>query len=322
LDSALAVRLLREQGLEVVAFHLRTPFAGGRERAPAVEELARKLEAELVVEEAGRDYVDLVKNPRHGRGVALNPCLDCHVYMVRRARELMLARGAAFCFTGEVLGQRPMSQRLGQLDVVAREARLAGKLLRPLSAKLLPPTEAETGGLVDRDRLLGLRGRSRKPQLALAEKFDLRGYSSPAGGCLLTDRRFAARLADAFAYGEDGPEELALLKIGRHFRLPSGAKAVVGRDEAENRALLEHLTGEVVALEITGVGSPVTLLRPGAQEDWPAAAALTLRYSDARGRAEVEARVWGAEGERGTITARAGEAAAAEEWRPGPRPEK
>jgi hypothetical protein len=215
-----------------------------------------------------------------------------------------------------------MSQRLGQLDVVAREGGLEGRLVRPLSAKLLPATEAETTGLVDRDRLLSLRGRSRKPQLALAEKFDLRGYSSPAGGCLLTDRRFAARLADAFAYGEDGPEELALLKIGRHFRLPSGAKAVVGRDEAENRALLEHLTGEAVALEITGVGSPVTLLRPGAQEDWPAAAALTLRYSDARGRAEVEARVWGAEGERGTITARAGEAAAAEEWRPGPRPEK
>jgi tRNA-specific 2-thiouridylase len=317
LDSALAVRVIQNQDVEVIAFHVRTPFAGGGN----VGALAGELGVELVIGEAGRDYVELVKNPRHGYGSALNPCVDCHIYMVRRAREVMLARGASFCFTGEVLGQRPMSQRRGQLDIVAREAGLEGKLLRPLSAQLLPPTEAERKGLVDRERLLGFRGRGRKAQLALAEEYGLSGYASPAGGCLLTDRHFAARLADAFAHGEDRREDFELLKVGRHFRLPSGAKAAVGRNEGENRALLGFMRETDVALEIIGVGSPVTLLRGGAEADRPAAAALTLRFSDARGRAEAEARVWSAAGELGTVTARA-EDAAADEWRPAARSRK
>ena len=322
LDSALAVRVILNQGISVIAFNVRTPFGGGKKGGAALEALARELGVELVVEESGRDYVEIIKNPRHGYGAALNPCVDCHIYMVRRARELMLARGAAFCFTGEVLGQRPMSQRRGQLDIVAREAGLEGKLLRPLSAKLLPPTEAEREGLVDRERLLGLRGRSRKTQLALAEEYGITAYASPAGGCLLTDRNFGARLADALARGEDNPEDFELLKIGRHFRLPSGAKAVVGRDEGENGALLEYLGGDAVALEMVGIGSPVTLLRPGGEEGWPAAAALTLLYSDGRNRPEAEARVWSAAGELGTVTARAGDAARLEEWRPAARPKK
>lgn len=320
LDSALAVRIVKEQGVDVIAFHLSTPFVGGgEERAAALDALARQLGVELALEESGRDYVEIIKNPRHGRGTALNPCVDCHIYMVRRAGELMLARGASFCFTGEVLGQRPMSQRRDQLDVVAREAGLEGKLLRPLSAKLLPPTEAEREGLVDRERLLGLRGRGRKAQLALAEEYGITGYASPAGGCLLTDRHFSGRLADALAHGEDSSEDFELLKVGRHFRLPSGAKAVVGRNEGENRALLQFLTPDAVALQVIGFGSPVTLLRGGGEEDWPAAAALTLRYSDARDRAQAEARVWSAAGELGTVTARAGDGARLEEWRPDAR---
>jgi tRNA-specific 2-thiouridylase len=321
LDSALAVAAVRAQGVAVVALHVRTPFAGGKQEGPfAVEELARNLAVELVVEETGRAYVGVIKKPRHGRGVALNPCVDCHVHMLRRARELMLARGASFCFTGEVLGQRPMSQHRRQLEIVEREAGLEGKLLRPLSAKLLPPTGAETEGLVDRGRLFAFRGRSRKPQIALARELGLTGYGSPAGGCLLTDRHFAARLADAFAHGEDGPADLDLLKLGRHFRLPSGAKAIVGRNEDENRALAGHLAGDAVAMEIIGAGSPVTLLKPGREEDRPAAAALTLRFSDARGREEAPARVWSAAGELGTLTARGRDAARAEEWRPAPGP--
>jgi tRNA-specific 2-thiouridylase len=317
LDSALALRVIQERGVRVIAFNLRTPFAGGgKEGGAAVDALARELGVELVVEDAGPDYVEIIKNPRHGRGAALNPCVDCHIYMVRRARELMLARGASFCFTGEVLGQRPMSQRRGQLDIVAREAGLEGKLLRPLSAKLLPPTEAERDGLVDRERLLGLSGRSRKTQIAFAKEYGITGYASPAGGCLLTDRNFGARLADAFAHGEDSPGDFELLKIGRHFRLPSGAKAIVGRNEGENGAILEYLSGNAVALEIVGAASPVTLLRGGGEEDWPAAAALTLLYSDARARTEAEARVWSAAGELGTMTARAENGARAREWRP------
>lgn len=317
LDSALAVKIILERGVAVIGYYLRTPFAGGGSRA---ERLAELLGIELVVDEAGEDYVEMLKAPRFGRGAAFNPCVDCHIFMLRRAGALMLERGASFCFTGEVLGQRPMSQRRHQLELIEREAGLEGKLLRPLSAKLLPPTEAEEEGLVDRAALLGLEGRSRKTQLALAAAYGITGYGSPAGGCLLTDKNFGARLSDAFAHGEDRPTDIALLKTGRHFRLPSGAKAVVGRDQGENEILLRYLEGDATAFEVEGAGSPTTLLRPARREDWPRAAALTLRYSDARDRAEASTLVRTAGGKAETVTARAGDAADAESWRVGGGP--
>jgi tRNA-specific 2-thiouridylase len=316
LDSALAAKLILEQGIAVIGYNLRTPFVGEANEA-VVRTLAENLGIELVVEDAGEDYVELVRSPRFGRGAALNPCVDCHIFMLRRADALMRERGAAFCFTGEVLGQRPMSQRRHQLELIEREAGLEGKLLRPLSAELLPPTRPEEEGLVDRSRLLGLRGRTRRPQLALAEAYGVAGYSSPAGGCLLTDKNFAARLADAFAHGEYGGDDINLLKIGRHFRLPSGAKAVVGRNERENEKILEYLDDAGAAFEIVGVGSPVTLVRGAREGDWPRAAALTLRYSDARENDAAEARVWSSKGEIGTIAARLREAADSDEWRVG-----
>ncbi len=318
LDSALAAKLILQQGIEVIGFHLRTPFAGGKGEGPSlVERAADSLGIELIVEEGGEEYLKMLSAPRFGRGAAANPCVDCHIFMLRRGRALMLERDASFCFTGEVLGQRPMSQRRPQLDLIEREAGLEGKLLRPLSARLLPPSRPEKEGLVDRARFLDLCGRSRKRQIALAESYGLTAYGSPAGGCLLTDKDFGARLADAFAHGEDRPRDMNLLKIGRHFRLPSGARAVVGRDEKENEEILEYLDEGAAAFEVVGAGSPVTLLRPSREGDWPAAAALTLRYSDARERAEAEARVWGTKGELGTVTARAGDAAAADDWRVG-----
>jgi tRNA U34 2-thiouridine synthase MnmA/TrmU len=224
--------------------------------------------------------------------------------MLRRAAELMRQRGAAFCFTGEVLGQRPMSQRRGQLDIIERESGLEGRLLRPLSARLLPPTIVEEEGLVDRSRLLDVEGRTRKRQLAMAEEYGLKEYTSPAGGCLLTDREFAARLDDAFAHGDAAIGDIILLKLGRQYRLPSGAKAVVGRNREDNEHIMDQLAPGDAAFEILNAGSPVTLLRPGAREDWPIAAALTLRHSDARNRGGAQARVWTAAGDAGTIPAR------------------
>ncbi len=313
LDSSLAVKLLVDQGVEVVAYNLRTPFctceAKGGCGAAAT---AARMGVELVTEFASDEYVEVVKRPRHGRGRALNPCVDCRIFILKRAKELMRRRGAAFCFTGEVLGQRPMSQHRRALALIEKEAGLEGKILRPLSAQLFKPTEAEREGLVDRAKLLDIRGRSRKKQITLAAELGVTDYPCPAGGCLLTDKNFAARLADAFAHGEDGLVDINLLKVGRHFRLPSGAKAVVGRNEGENKKLLGFLDGDAAAFEILGVGSPVTLLKPARREDWPAAAALALHYSDAGERGEAEARVWGAEGERGTTRARAGDAAEAE----------
>lgn len=323
LDSTLAVKLLVDQGIEVIAYNLRTPFCTCESKGGcgAVAAAAR-VGVEIVTEFAGEEYVELVKNPRHGRGSAMNPCIDCRIFILRRAKELMRNRGAAFCFTGEVLAQRPMSQHRRALALIAREAGLEGKILRPLSAHLFKPTEAENENLVDRSRLLDIRGRSRKKQIALAAEMGVTDYPCPAGGCLLTDKNFAARLADAFAHGEDRLRDINLLKLGRQFRLPSGAKAVVGRNEGENERLLEYLDEDAAAFEVEGVGSPVTLLRPARREDWPRAAALTLRYSDARARKEAEARVWSAAGELGTLTARAEDAARPEEWRPGARPEK
>jgi tRNA U34 2-thiouridine synthase MnmA/TrmU len=321
LDSTLAVKLLVDQGLEVIAYNLRTPFCtcerkGGCGAAAA----AARLGVEIVTEFAGDEYVELVKNPRHGRGRGMNPCLDCRIFILRRARELMQKRGAAFCFTGEVLGQRPMSQHRRALALIEKEAGLEGKILRPLSAHLFQPTEAENEGLVDRSRLLGIRGRSRKTQIALAAELDVTDYPCPAGGCLLTDKNFAARLTDAFAHGEDRWADINLLKLGRHFRLPSGAKVVVGRNQKENEQLVTYLDEAATAFEIVGVGSPVTLLRPAREEDWPLAAALTLRFSDARDRAEAQARVWTADREEGTITARRSLAAEAERGRLGAAP--
>ncbi|HUU57839.1 MAG TPA: hypothetical protein VMW93_10885 [bacterium] len=323
LDSTLAVKLLVDQGIEVIAYNLRTPFCTCESKGGcgAVAAAAR-VGVEIVTEFAGEEYVELVKNPRHGRGSAMNPCIDCRIFILRRAKELMRNRGAAFCFTGEVLAQRPMSQHRRALALIAREAGLEGKILRPLSAHLFKPTEAENENLVDRSRLLDIRGRSRKKQIALAAEMGVTDYPCPAGGCLLTDKNFAARLADAFAHGEDRLRDINLLKLGRQFRLPSGAKAVVGRNEGENERLLEYLDEDAAAFEVEGVGSPVTLLRPARREDWPRAAALTLRYSDARARKEAEARVWSAAGELGTLTARAEDAARPEEWRLGARPEK
>jgi tRNA U34 2-thiouridine synthase MnmA/TrmU len=318
LDSTLAVKLLVDQGIEVIAYNLRTPFCTcERKGGCGASAVAGRIGVEIVTDFAGDEYIELVKNPRHGRGSAMNPCIDCRIFILRRARELMQNRGAAFCFTGEVLGQRPMSQHRRSLALIEREAGLEGKILRPLSAHLFKPTEAENENLADRSRLLGIRGRSRKKQIALAAELGVTDYPCPAGGCLLTDKNFAARLADAFAHGEDRVSDINLLKLGRQFRLPSGAKAVVGRNEGDNERLLGYLDEDAAAFEVEGVGSPVTLLRPAGREDWPRAAALTLRYSDARDRAEAPTRVRTARGEAETITARAGDAADAENWRVG-----
>jgi len=316
LDSTLAAQLILAQGIGVIAYNLRTPFCTcNRKGGCGISAVAERLGVELVTEFSGEEYIGVVKAPRHGRGRGMNPCIDCRIYILKKAAALARERGAAFCFTGEVLGQRPMSQHRAALRLIEKEAGLEGELLRPLSAHLFPPTAAEKEGVVDRARLLAFRGRSRKPQLELASHFGLTDYPCPAGGCLLTDKNFAARVADAFAHGEDTLAHINLLRIGRHFRLPSAAKVVVGRNEVENKKLLSYLRNGAVAFEIADVGSPVTLLRPARREDWPAAAALTLRYSDARARAGAVARVWSAAAELGTAPAEGERAEDAEAWR-------
>lgn len=242
LDSALAAALLLEQGLEVVGLHLESPVSCRSD----VRDVARDLGIPLTVRSKGAEYLQLLRDPRWGYGRNLNPCVDCRVFMLRRSREYLEESGADFLFTGEVLGQRPMSQLSEKLRLIDRQAGADGLVLRPLSARLLPETGPERRDWVDRSRLLAISGRSRHVQLAEAARLGLRRYQSPGGGCLLTDTIFSRKLRDLFDHApQSGVEEadVALLSLGRHFRLGPALKVVLGRDVAENTRLA-RLQGE------------------------------------------------------------------------------
>ena len=280
LDSMLAIKLVLEQGIEVVALHLDLPVLS--DKKAYADRVAEQLGIPLLKVEAGEDYLELIRNPRHGYGKNMNPCIDCRVYMLREAKRQAEKIGAAFIITGEVLGQRSMSQYKQVLKQEEKEAGVEGLVLRPLSARLLPETLPEREGWVDRDRLLGLSGKSRKPQLALARESGIEGYHTPAGGCLLTDREFSQRLKDLFQRQAKVTRwDIQLLKTGRHFYLPSG-RIIVGRNEAENNALLELKSPDDYVFEVPDCGSPITVLEGTKdKEAIELAAKLTARYSDA-----------------------------------------
>jgi len=283
LDSTLAIKLMLEQGIEVFAINFVTPFCTCTRKGCKLEAMraAEELGVKLKVVAVGKEYIELVKNPKHGYGKNMNPCIDCRIFMFRRAKQYMEEMGAAFVFTGEVLGERPMSQRLEAMKIIERESGLEGRLLRPLSAKLLKPTIPELEGLVDREKLLAIQGRSRKPQMVLAQNFDIKDYPCPAGGCRLTDPGFARRIKDAFQHSEDSLKDMELLKYGRHFRLPSGAKVVVGRNKEENEVILKMASPSSTLLEVREAPSPITLLCKGiTPKDIELAASICLRYSD------------------------------------------
>ena len=282
LDSTLALALIQRQGIEVVAFHvlhLWHPLPAVAGATPQAVRTADALGIRTVVMDAAEADLHLVQHPKHGLGKRMNPCIDCRIWCLRRARELMDAEGAAFVFTGEVLGQRPMSQNRTAMDLIARESGLEDRLLRPLSAKCLDPTRPERDGLVDRARLLGVAGRSRKEQMALAAELGITDYPSPAGGCLLTDPAFAFRLKELLGRGPPTVADVQLLKVGRHFRLADGTLLVIGR-HAEDNALLERLflPGDL-RIEAADLAGPTTLLRGSPRrENVALAAAITLRY--------------------------------------------
>jgi len=280
LDSILAIKLVLEQGIKVVALHLDLPVLS--EKKAYADRVAEQLGIPLLKIEVGEDYLELIRNPKHGYGKNMNPCIDCRVYMLKEAKRQAEKVGAAFIITGEVLGQRSMSQYEQVLKQEEKEAGVEGIVLRPLSAKLLPETLPEHEGWVDRDRLLDLSGKSRKPQLALAQESGIEGHRTPAGGCLLTDKQFSLRLRNLFhRQAKITKRDIQLLKIGRHFYLPS-ARIIVGRNEAENNALLELKSTEDYVFEVPDCGSPITVLEGTKdKEAIGLAAKLTARYSDA-----------------------------------------
>ncbi|MEM2546509.1 MAG: tRNA 4-thiouridine(8) synthase ThiI [Candidatus Bathyarchaeia archaeon] len=281
LDSVLAVKILLNQGVDVEAVNFVTPFTTRKEGENPALKAANKLGVPIRIVSLGRDYLKIVRKPRYGYGKHMNPCIDCRILMLKKAKKIAKENGAQFIFTGEVLGERPMSQNFKALKMIEEEAGLKGKVLRPLSAKLLPLTEAEKRGLVNRDKLLDIRGRSRKRQLALAKEFGITEYEPPAGGCLLTYKEFSAKLRDLLAHKKRIlMVDLELLKIGRHFRFGQN-KIIVGRNREENEKLLKLKGRNDHFFEAQGCGSPITLLQgPKTRQAIEKAAQLTAYYSD------------------------------------------
>ena len=297
LDSTLAVRLILEQSVKVFAISFVTPFCtctkqGCQNQAKKVSD---EFGVELKIIGLGEDYIRVIKNPKYGYGKNMNPCIDCRILMFSKAREYMGEIGASFIFTGEVLGQRPMSQHLKAMGIIEKESRLEGRILRPLCAKLLKLTIPEIEGMVDRSKLLALCGRSRKSQISLAHAKGITEYPCPAGGCRLTDPNFARRLQEAFEHGETSLADVVLLRYGRHFRLPNGTKVIIGRNEIENTFLKQHSNSNLT-LELTSFAGPVVLLNSSAdEENIRLAAGLCVAFSDYRGIEPVNVSVQGRE---------------------------
>ncbi|MYK99021.1 MAG: thiamine biosynthesis protein, partial [Gemmatimonadetes bacterium] len=296
LDSTIAAAMLMRQGIEIQGLTFYTGFcvvehnrrSKTRKRKKPVRNEALQAGAKLdlpveMIDISGPDYLKVLTDPKYGYGKTVNPCIDCRIFMFRRARQYMDEIGAQFMFTGEVLGQRPMSQRRQPMNVIDRDAELDGLLLRPLSAKRLPPTVPEQEGWVDREQLGDIQGRSRQKQMEIAEEYGIEDYPSPAGGCCyLTDENFGRRILDFFEY--EGKENLTmddvmLLKIGRHFRVKPDVKVVMGREEGENK-FLERYTPGRWRLETKDVTGPTTLVEGHpSDDDLRQIAGMTVRYA-------------------------------------------
>jgi tRNA U34 2-thiouridine synthase MnmA/TrmU len=290
LDSMLAGLILRDQGIEVEWITFETPFFSSA-KARKASHLTGIL---LTVKSITSEYLEMLKNPPCGYGKYMNPCLDCHTMMFKLAGEIMKEKGFDFLFSGEVLGQRPMSQTKPSLRYVEKHSGYDGYILRPLSARRLPETIPERQGLVNREQLLDLAGRSRKPQIKLAKNFGIKEYSTPAGGCLLTDKGFSRRLKDFFDHQTTWTEnELYLLKFGRHLRVNDNTKIIIGRTHDDNQNILTyHDPNADTIIEVIDYPGPITLVPRGSSKEMLIlAASICVGYSRAPGLAPVEVSV-------------------------------
>ncbi len=286
LDSVTAAHLLKEQGVEVLLLHYRLPFDAGIKPLPeGITDSAESLGLKLIVREEGEDFLDMIKNPSHGYGSAVNPCIDCRIFRLNKAFEIMEQEGADFIATGEVAGQRPMSQNTGALASIKKELSFEDLLVRPLSAKLLEPSLPEREGWVDRSKLLDISGRTRVRQMEYAGQHNLK-YGSPGGGCVLTEKDFALRFLDLMDHDPDfGLIDFKLLAYGRHLRISPGLKLIAGRHEDDNNCILKAAP-EYQRLCMADVEGPVGLLSGDvndADEDaLKTAASVLARYSKLR----------------------------------------
>ncbi|MGB9498473.1 MAG: tRNA 4-thiouridine(8) synthase ThiI [Dissulfuribacterales bacterium] len=280
LDSILSALVLREQGIDVSWIAFKTPFfSADNSRKASINN-----GIPLIVKNITDRYMPMLRNPPCGYGKHMNPCMDCHALMFRIAGEMMAKTESDFLFSGEVMGQRPMSQNKNSLRYVEKNSGYDGYILRPLSAKVLPETPMELNGLVDREKLCGFSGRSRKPQIALAQQFGVVDYPSPAGGCLLTDGGYSKRLKDLFDHqGKWSVPELNLLKHGRHLRLDKNVKIVVGRNKKDNENMLRYYRPDKdILIKTKDIPGPVTLIPNGCGDDAVVrVASITAGYSKA-----------------------------------------
>jgi tRNA U34 2-thiouridine synthase MnmA/TrmU len=307
LDSLLAAKVVMEQGVHVEGINFFTGFCvEGHTHAIRKKDqkkpkrnnalwVAEQLGIKLHIVDIVEEYKDVVINPKHGYGANLNPCLDCKVFMVHKAKEWMEQHGFDFIITGEVIGQRPMSQRKDTMPVVQQESGIEDRLLRPLCAKNLPETLPEREGWVNRDQLYDFSGRSRKPQMALAKQFGFTDYAQPAGGCcFLTDEQYSVKLADLWQHrGERRYEldDIMLLKVGRHIRPADNFKVIVAREEGEGK-FLQGYRNLYLSLKTTSHAGPLALIEGEVSEaDIELAARIIARYSQGRDAGQVEVEV-------------------------------
>lgn len=284
LDSVVAAHLLKNQGISVTALYFVLPFYSGiGKNHHEVRKYADALGIPLIIEEEGERFLKMILDPSFGYGKNANPCIDCRIHRLKRTREIMEEVGADFIATGEVIGQRPMSQRLECLHSIENRTGLKGLLLRPLSARLLSPTRMETEGIVDREGLLGISGRSRKEQLEYARKHKLI-HSTPAGGCILTHSDPARRFSEMVSLNSNiALNDLKLLAWGRHFRISSSCKAIISRNESENGIIEKLVSAEDCFLYMAEIPGPVGIVRGTyTDENVYTAASILVRFSKAR----------------------------------------
>lgn len=298
LDSTLAILVMMKQGVDVTAITFLNHFGcdisdkSSCSRDPF--SASEKFGFQVKLAHLSDKFIEIVKNPKFGHGKNMNPCIDCRILMLKEAKEFMKITGADFIITGEVLGQRPMSQRKDSFPVIDKAADVKGIVVRPLCGKLLQSTFPEENGLITREMLLDFNGRSRKPQIALAEEFGLTGYPAPAGGCLLTDPNYSYILKDLFDHNNNPDfKEINFLRVGRQFRFSSDCKIIVGRHEKDNKSIILLTGADDYSMHVEGFGSPVTVLLGKASEDAIAvAASICARYSAARNHLDVKVTIF------------------------------
>lgn len=280
LDSTLAMKLIIDQGIEVLAVNINTGFGSTKDRLSHMKSMCEQVGAELKIIDIQSEYLqDVLFDPKHGYGKNFNPCIDCHAKMFAVAKRIMEAEGASFLISGEVMGQRPMSQNKDALQTVLNESNCEGLLLRPMSAKKLEPTIAEINGWVDREKLEGIVGRNRDRQLELAREIGLEDFETPGGGCLLTDENFGKKMFDFIKYDKFEVKDIPVMKFGRHLRLSEGAKLVVGRNKEENEHLQNIDNDKYYHIKTVGLPGPHALLSKNATEaDKELASRIILTY--------------------------------------------